>query len=188
MRVSLITIVAAGRAFATYMQAGEGDDVGALSGSRPDERQRLLSLRSRALAFNVTAAAAFTGLTVAVAIGASWWWPFAVILGVAGLGYVFGLSAELGNGVPDGICADAENAVWYADVPNKRCVRVREGGEVLDTVELDRGCFACALGGPDRSTLFMIATEWSGPASMFHGPRTGQVVTTGAPAPGAGWP
>jgi sugar lactone lactonase YvrE len=96
--------------------------------------------------------------------------------------------AELSDGVPDGICADAENAVWYADVPNKRCVRVREGGEVLDTVELDRGCFACALGGPDRSTLFMIATEWSGPANMSQGPRTGQVLTTRAPAPAAGWP
>jgi sugar lactone lactonase YvrE len=59
---------------------------------------------------------------------------------------------------------------------------------VLDTVELDRGCFACALGGPDRSTLFMIATEWSGPANMFQGPRTGQVLTTAAPTPGAGWP
>jgi sugar lactone lactonase YvrE len=96
--------------------------------------------------------------------------------------------AELRDGVPDGICADAENAVWYADVPNKRCVRVREGGEVLDTVHLDRGCFACALGGPDRSTLFMIATEWSNPANMFQGPRTGQVLATRAPAPGAGWP
>jgi hypothetical protein len=36
--------------------------------------------------------------------------------------------ADLGDGVPDSLCADAENAVWYADVPNKRCVRVREGG------------------------------------------------------------
>jgi sugar lactone lactonase YvrE len=96
--------------------------------------------------------------------------------------------ADLGAGVPDGICADAENAVWYADVPSKRCVRVREGGEVLDTVELDRGCFACALGGPDRSTLFMIATEWTGPENMFQGPRTGQVLATPAPAPGAGLP
>jgi sugar lactone lactonase YvrE len=96
--------------------------------------------------------------------------------------------ADLGDGVPDSICADAENAVWYADVPAKRCVRVREGGEVLATVELDRGCFACALGGPDRNVLFMIATEWSGPANMFQGPRTGQVLATQAPAPGAGWP
>jgi sugar lactone lactonase YvrE len=96
--------------------------------------------------------------------------------------------ADLHGGVPDGICLDAENAVWYADVPNKRCVRVREGGEVLQTVDLDRGCFACALGGADRRTLFLIATEWTGPANMFKGPRTGQVLTVQAPAPGAGWP
>jgi sugar lactone lactonase YvrE len=96
--------------------------------------------------------------------------------------------ADLQDGVPDGICLDAENAVWYGDVPNKRCVRVREGGDVLQTIELDRGCFACALGGPDRRTLFMMATEWSGPANMFAEPRTGQVLTAEAPAPGAGWP
>src|SRR6266550_683645 len=48
--------------------------------------------------------------------------------------------ADLDSGVPDGICVDAEGAVWYGDVPNKRCVRVREGGEVLQTIELDRGC------------------------------------------------
>ena len=95
--------------------------------------------------------------------------------------------ADLGDGVPDGICLDAENAVWYGDVPNKRCVRVREGGEVLQTVELDRGCFACALGRPDKK-LFMMATEWSGPTGMFAGPRTGQVLALDAPAPGAGWP
>ena len=94
--------------------------------------------------------------------------------------------AELGDGEPDGICADAEDAVWYADVPNKRCVRVREGGEVLQTVELDRGCFACALGGDDGRTLFMVAQEWNGPVSMFQGPRTGQVLTMHASAPAGG--
>ena len=96
--------------------------------------------------------------------------------------------ADLQDGVPDGICLDAENAVWYGDVPNKRCVRVREGGEVLETVELDRGCFACALGGADRRTLCMMATEWSGPANMFDGPQTGQVLTMEASAVGVGWP
>ncbi len=96
--------------------------------------------------------------------------------------------ADLRDGVPDGICLDAENAVWYGDVPNKRCVRVREGGEVLQTIDLDRGCFACALGGADRRTLFMMATEWNGPANMFAEPRTGQVLTAQAPTPGAGWP
>jgi sugar lactone lactonase YvrE len=96
--------------------------------------------------------------------------------------------ADLHDGVPDGICLDAENAVWYGDVPNMRCVRVSEGGEVLQTIELDRGCFACALGGADRRTLCMTATEWSGPANMFAGPRTGQVLAVQAPAAGAGWP
>jgi sugar lactone lactonase YvrE len=96
--------------------------------------------------------------------------------------------ADLEDGVPDGICLDAEGAVWYADVPNQRCVRVREGGEVLQTIELDRGCFACALGGADRRTLFMMATEWNGPEKMFQGPRTGQVLSVEAPAPGVGWP
>ena len=88
---------------------------------------------------------------------------------------------------PDGICLDADGAVWYGDVGNKRCVRVREGGEVLQAIDLDRGCFACALGGPDRRTLFMTVNEW-GAASMGGGPRMGQVVSIDAPAPGAGWP
>lgn len=96
--------------------------------------------------------------------------------------------ADLQGGVPDGICLDAENAIWYADVPNKRCVRVREGGEVLQTMDLDRGCFACMLGGADRRTLFMIAREWGGTADMAGGPRTGQVLTAEAPARGVGWP
>jgi sugar lactone lactonase YvrE len=94
--------------------------------------------------------------------------------------------AELGDGTPDGICLDAENAIWYGDVPNKRCVRVREGGEVLQTIELDRGCFACALGGPDNRTLFLVTTEWRGPTSMGDGARSGQVLVVEAPAPGAG--
>jgi sugar lactone lactonase YvrE len=85
--------------------------------------------------------------------------------------------ADLPGAAPDGICLDAENAVWYADVPNKQCVRVREGGEVMQTIDLDRGCFACALGGADGRTLFLIANEWRGPASMAAGERNGQVLT-----------
>jgi sugar lactone lactonase YvrE len=93
--------------------------------------------------------------------------------------------AELPGAAPDGICLDAENAVWYADVPSRRCVRVREGGEVLQTIETDRGCFACALGGPDRSTLFLLTNEWGGPEAVAEGKRMGQVLTAQAAAPGA---
>ena len=96
--------------------------------------------------------------------------------------------ADLGDGVPDGICIDAENAVWYADVPNKRCVRVREGGEVLQTVNVDRGCFACTLGGADKKTLFIMAAEWHGFEKMMDGLGTGQVLMVKAPVRGVGWP
>ncbi len=92
------------------------------------------------------------------------------------------------DGFPDGICIDVENAVWYADVPNKRCVRVREGGEVLQTIELDRGCFACMLGGHDRRTLFIVAAAWGDDAGMGGGERTGQVLAVQVAVPGAGWP
>jgi sugar lactone lactonase YvrE len=96
--------------------------------------------------------------------------------------------ADLGDGVPDGICLDADGAVWYGDVPNKRCVRVGEGGKVLQTIQLDRGCFACALGGATGRTLFLMAAEWRGVDKMTDGARTGQVLTAEAPVPGAGWP
>ena len=97
--------------------------------------------------------------------------------------------ADLGDGTPDGICTDAEDAVWYADVPAKRCVRVAEGGKILRTVGLDRGGFACALGGPGRSTLFIVAAEWRGMTeSQMVGPGSGQVLATEVDVPGAGWP
>jgi sugar lactone lactonase YvrE len=70
--------------------------------------------------------------------------------------------ADLGPGsAPDGICADAEGAIWYASVPGQRCTRVAEGGEVLDTVMADRGCFSCMLGGDDGRRLYIVANHWS---------------------------
>ena len=98
--------------------------------------------------------------------------------------------ADLRDGVPDGICVDVENAVWYADVPNKRCVRVREGGEVLETINLDRGCFACMLGGPDRKTLFIVAAEWLGFERIAEAlaARTGRLLAAEVSVPAAGWP
>ena len=98
--------------------------------------------------------------------------------------------ADLQGGVPDGICLDSDGAVWYADVPNKRCVRVREGGEVLQSVQADRGCFACMLGGVANRTLFIVAAEWRGMDKIAEvaQARTGQVLIFEAPAQRAGWP
>jgi sugar lactone lactonase YvrE len=96
--------------------------------------------------------------------------------------------ADLGDDNPDGICLDSEGAAWYADVPHHHCVRVAEGGEVLQTVEVDRGCFACMLGGDEGSTLFIAAQEWNGPESVGGDERTGQILAVEAPAPRAGRP
>jgi sugar lactone lactonase YvrE len=80
--------------------------------------------------------------------------------------------ADVGDHSPDGICLDRDGAAWYADVGAGCCVRVREGGEVLDRLQLDRGAFACmlgGLGGNDGSTLFVVAAHWPGPQrSLVH--------------------
>jgi sugar lactone lactonase YvrE len=98
---------------------------------------------------------------------------------------------------PDGICMDAEGAIW-TDVGrfgDNLVGRVREGGEVLEQVQLDRACFACMLGGEDGKTLFMLAADWrmsDSPADniarLTEGPRTSQLLIAPAPAPRAGWP
>ncbi len=91
--------------------------------------------------------------------------------------------ADCGSGVPDGICLDASGAVWYADVPNRRCVRVAEGGAVLDVVEVDRGCFSCALGGIDGRTLYVAAQRWDGAGSMLAGPPSGVLLAVEVDVP-----
>lgn len=98
---------------------------------------------------------------------------------------------------PDGICMDAEGAIWTdaGEFGDSVVGRVREGGEVLDRVPLDQPCFACMLGGEDRRTLFMLTADWrmsenftDNIARLTQGPRTGRLLTAPAPAPGAGRP
>jgi sugar lactone lactonase YvrE len=96
--------------------------------------------------------------------------------------------ADLGDDPPDGICLDAEGAVWYATVPGRRCVRVADGGRVLQIIQLDRGCFACALGGPDGRTLFVTAAQWRPDLPELVPAGSGQVCTARVTVPGAGWP
>jgi sugar lactone lactonase YvrE len=98
---------------------------------------------------------------------------------------------------PDGICMDAGGAVWtgVGEFGDNLVGRVREGGEVLERVHVGMPCFACMLGGDDRQTLFMLAADWrmtegfeDNIARLTQGPRTGQLLTAPAPAPGVGWP
>ena len=93
--------------------------------------------------------------------------------------------ADLDHG-PDGICLDADSAVWAASMA--RCICVREGGQVLQRIELDHTRYACMLGGEDGKTLFVMAAEWHGPENIdaLLQSRTGRVLT--APAPRAGRP
>jgi sugar lactone lactonase YvrE len=78
--------------------------------------------------------------------------------------------AAVPGSAPDGICVDPDGGIWFGDVPNQCAVRVAEGGEILDRVACDRGCFAVAL-APDR-TLYLVTMRWGG----ADGERTGQVV------------
>ena len=97
---------------------------------------------------------------------------------------------------PDGICLDAEGAVWTGTA-DASIVRVAEGGEILQRAELpgNRAPFALMLGGPDRRTLFILTAEWR-PAEghvanldrLVNGPRTGEILTLPVSVPGAGRP
>jgi len=92
---------------------------------------------------------------------------------------------------PDGICLDTDGCIWASSgAMINDCARIREHGEVLERIELDRPCFAAMLGGPDRRTLLMLTAEWRGTEAIEDvvKARTGQVLVADAPAPGVGWP
>ena len=97
---------------------------------------------------------------------------------------------------PDGICLDAEGAVWVSTA-GFSVARVAEGGEVVQRVELaeNRAPFALMLGGPDRRTLFIMTAEWRAADGhvanldrLTNGPRTGEILTLQVSVPGAGRP
>jgi sugar lactone lactonase YvrE len=97
----------------------------------------------------------------------------------------------------DGICLDAEGAVWTPSWNDNKpcCLRVAEGGEVLDRISLKQSGFACALGGDDGRTLFMLSADWHMDEDFMDnlnrlttGPRTGQVHSATVSVAGAGWP
>jgi sugar lactone lactonase YvrE len=95
--------------------------------------------------------------------------------------------AKLEGAVPDGICLDAENAVWVASPISNEVLRVREGGAVAERIPVGRPAIACMLGGPDRRTLFVLS------ADVFHGKeaaekRSASVQITRVDVPGAGFP
>ncbi|HAM47482.1 MAG TPA: gluconolactonase, partial [Alphaproteobacteria bacterium] len=95
--------------------------------------------------------------------------------------------AQMEGALPDGIALDAEMGIWVASPISGACLRVVEGGEITDRVEVENQAFACALGGPDRKTLFMCTAKDSDPESSKKS-RTGRIEAVPVKVPGAGLP
>jgi sugar lactone lactonase YvrE len=95
--------------------------------------------------------------------------------------------ADLGTRAPDGICLDASGAIWVADAAAPQCVRVAEGGKVLDVIDTDHHCYACMLGGPDGTTLFMLTAEASHPDATTTS-RGARILISQVTSPHAGRP
>jgi sugar lactone lactonase YvrE len=93
------------------------------------------------------------------------------------------------DGTPDGICLDAEGAVWCSSLAKSEFVRVREGGEISDRIPVP-GYFAicCMLGGDDGQTLYMGVSVQTPFEELVAGPDIGEVWRTGVKVPGAGRP
>jgi sugar lactone lactonase YvrE len=92
--------------------------------------------------------------------------------------------AAVGMRAPDGICLDANGHVWIANAIAPECVLFAPGGAVVATVATDQPCFACALGGADGRTLYMLTA----PSSVSHvarASRQGRILATRVATPGA---
>lgn len=97
------------------------------------------------------------------------------------------LWAGLENINPDGICLDAEGAIWVASPFSKEVVRVKEGGKITYRLKTPTPVLACMLGGPDRRTLFMLATGTDGPDAS-GGQYGGRIEIMDVDVPGDGIP
>lgn len=95
--------------------------------------------------------------------------------------------ASVPGSLPDGICLDAEGAVWFADPIGNAAVRVREGGEVVQRVDTGQACFACTLGGDDMRTLFVLTGNFVPPAQNLAD-RPGRIEMVQVDVPGTGSP
>ena len=95
--------------------------------------------------------------------------------------------ASTGPRVPDGICLDANGAVWIANPIAPECALIAEGGEVLKVIETGMPCYACMLGGEDGRTLFMLTAPSSISEEAAKAPG-GQVMIAEVDTPRAGRP
>ena len=90
---------------------------------------------------------------------------------------------------PDGMCLDAEGAIWVASPSTAEVIRVKEGGEILDSIPVSTNAYACMLGGDDLCTLFICTSNASGvdPEAALR-EKSGKIETVRVDVPGAGKP
>lgn len=87
----------------------------------------------------------------------------------------------------DGICLDAEGAVWVASPRTSEVLRVHDGGAVSQRIAVSTRAFACMLGGPDGRTLHICTAETFKPHETVKR-RTGRIELVEVEVPRAGRP